>query len=79
MLCGPDRETWRTPEPAGQTSCASWADLVSEYAELADRTGNADLTALVFQLQLVLADDHAEPIHSRPAPTGSVQFLPPDP
>jgi hypothetical protein len=36
--------------------------LTAEYAELADRTGNADLTALIFQVQLVLGEDHVSSI-----------------
>jgi hypothetical protein len=33
------------------------ADLVDEYAELAEPTGNADLITLLFQIRMVLGDN----------------------
>jgi hypothetical protein len=52
------------------------ADLVSEYAEPADRPGNADLTALVFQARLVPGDGHVGPIepHSTTSTTVTPRF-----
>jgi len=54
------RSAWRQPVTAAhRRQLHEIAQLAAEYAELADRTGNADLTALVFQVQLVLGDDRA--------------------
>lgn len=65
-----------TPTPAGpamdaQRQLQQIADLVDEYAELAEPHGNADLMILLFQIRMVLGDDPAQAgqrISRRPTP-----------
>jgi hypothetical protein len=44
----------------GERQLQQIADLVDEYAALAEPTGNADLLILLFQIRVVLGDDPAQ-------------------